>query len=75
MSLEDTNLNAVLLNGVVVILSRRDDPRGDLIELLPDQWEAFREAVKAGKYDRLPLDGEYYGWPEGPQADALRRGI
>jgi hypothetical protein len=75
VSLEGTNLDAVLRDGMVVILSRMDDPNRASIELLPSQWEAFRSAIKAGAYDRLPRRGEGIGWPDGPQADALRRGI
>jgi hypothetical protein len=75
VSLEDSNVNAVLLNGTVVILSRRDNPDRASIELLPSQWEALRDAIKAGELDRLPRKGRDIGWPDGPDADALRRGI
>jgi hypothetical protein len=75
VSLEDSNVNAVLLNGTVVILSRRDDPDHARIELLPSQWEALRDAIKAGEFDRLPRRGHDIGWSDGPDADALRRGI
>jgi hypothetical protein len=75
VSLEETNLDVVLLSETVVILSRRDDPDRARIELLPSQWEALRDAIKAGELDRLPRKGHDIGWSDGPDADALRRGI